>query len=74
MSLKPVTEVNILAVFNAAKEAAAANVAGYTFIGAWREAEKAGYEKHTTEHDLFVSIFLNHIPDAIQTDDSQVIK
>ena len=55
-------------ILEEAKQAAAEQVVGFMFVGAFGEALRWGYLKGTAEYDLFVGLFLNHIPKAIETD------
>lgn len=62
-------ESELMAVVTAASEAVERQVVGYKFRGAIPEAEHAGYGRRTSEASLFISLFLNAIPDSIETDD-----
>ena len=56
-------------VVDTAKKSLALQVPGYVFIGAWPEAEKAGYTKGSIEFDLFTSHFLTGLPEGIPTNE-----
>ena len=64
---------NAVEILEEAKQSAEQNVVGYLFIGAFGEALRWGYIKNTPEFDLFVGLFLNHLPKDIVTDNDNFI-
>ena len=56
-------------VVDDAKKALDLQVPGYVFVGAWPEAEKAGYTKGSIAFDLFTSHFLAGLPEGIPTNE-----
>jgi hypothetical protein len=68
-----ITSNAVRTVIDTALAAARGVVPGATFIGAFGEADKAGYARDSLEFDLFVSLFLNHIPGHITTDERGIV-